>query len=81
MSCNEDALSNILVDTRSSLNVLPKSTIARLSYQGAPMSFDGVIFKVFDGSRKTIMGAMDLPIKIGQSDFHITFQVMDIHPN
>ena len=39
MNCKEDALSNVLVDTGSSLNVLPKSTLSRLSYQGAPMRY------------------------------------------
>ncbi|KAI5407866.1 hypothetical protein KIW84_053923 [Lathyrus oleraceus] len=34
MNCKEDALSNVLVDTGSSLNVLPKSTLSKLSYQG-----------------------------------------------
>ncbi|XP_050919812.1 uncharacterized protein LOC127137388 [Lathyrus oleraceus] len=51
MNCKEDALSNVLVETGSSLNVLPKSTLARLSYQGAPMIYSGVIVKAFDGSR------------------------------
>ena len=37
MNCKKDALSNVLVDTCSSLNVLPKSTLSRLSYQGAPI--------------------------------------------
>lgn len=37
MNCKEEALSNMLVDTGSSLNVLPKSTMSRFSYQGAPM--------------------------------------------
>jgi hypothetical protein len=37
MKCKDDALSNMLVDTGSSLNVLPKFTMARLSYQGPPM--------------------------------------------
>ncbi|XP_050889412.1 uncharacterized protein LOC127094649 [Lathyrus oleraceus] len=49
MNCKEDSLSNILVDTGSSLDVLPKSTFARLSYQGAPMRNNGVIVKAFDG--------------------------------
>ncbi|XP_050905145.1 uncharacterized protein LOC127118960 isoform X2 [Lathyrus oleraceus] len=80
MNCKEDALSNVLVDTRSSLNVLPKSTLLRLSYQDAPMRYSGVIVKAFDGSRKTVIGEVDLPLKIGPSDFQITFQVMDIHP-
>ena len=79
MNYKEDALSNVLVDTGSLLNVLPKSTLSKLSYQGVPMRYSGVIVKAFDGSRKTVIGEVDLPVKIGSSDFHITFQVMDIH--
>ena len=41
MNCQEDALSNVLVDNNSSLNVMPKSTPSKLSYQGAPMRFSG----------------------------------------
>ncbi|KAI5443780.1 hypothetical protein KIW84_012430 [Lathyrus oleraceus] len=81
MGCKEDAMSNVLVDTGSSLNVLPKSTLAKLSYQGPPMRQSGVVVKAFDGSRKTVIGEVDLPIKIGPSDFQITFQVIDIHPS
>jgi hypothetical protein len=40
-----------------------------------------VVVKAFDGSRKTVIGEVELPIKIGPSDFQITFQVMDIHPS
>jgi hypothetical protein len=80
MNCKEDALSNVLVDTGSSLNVLPKSTLSKLSYQGAPVRYSGIIVKAFYGSCKTIIGEVDLLVKIGLSDFQITFQVMDIHP-
>ncbi|KAI5410069.1 hypothetical protein KIW84_055521 [Lathyrus oleraceus] len=79
MSCKDDAMSNVLVDTGSLLNVLPKTTLAKLSYQGPPMRQSGVVVKAFDGSRKTVIGEVDLPVKIGPSDFQITFQVMDIH--
>ena len=34
--------------------------------------------KAFDGSRKNVLGAVDLPITIGPHVFQITFQVMDI---
>ena len=70
----------MLVDTGSSLNVLPKSTLSRLSYQGAPMRYNGMIVKAFDGSRKNVIGEVDLLVKIGPSDFQITFQVMDVRP-
>ncbi|KAI5389500.1 hypothetical protein KIW84_074964 [Lathyrus oleraceus] len=81
MGCKDDAMSNVLVDTGSSLNVFPKSTLAKLSYQGPPMRQSGLVVKAFDGSHKTVIGEVDLPVKIGPSDFQITFQVMDIHPS
>ena len=73
-----DALSNVLVDTGSSLNVMAKTTLDQLSYQGPPMRRSGVVVKAFDGSRKSVIGEVDLPITIGPSVFQITFQVMDI---
>ncbi|KAI5427609.1 hypothetical protein KIW84_032859 [Lathyrus oleraceus] len=79
INCKDDAMSNVLVDTGSSLNVLPKTTLLKLAYQGPPMRQSGVVMKAFDGSHKIVIGEVDLPIKIGPSDFQITFQVMDIH--
>jgi len=73
-----DALSNILVDTCSALNVMAKTTLDQLSYQGPSMRRSGVVVKAFDGSRKSVIGEVDLPIIIGPSVFQITFQVMDI---
>ncbi|KAI5409419.1 hypothetical protein KIW84_055017 [Lathyrus oleraceus] len=80
MNCKDDALSNVLVDTGSSLNVLSKSTLSKLSYQGTPMRYSSVILKAFDDSHKTVIGEVDLLLKIGPSDFKINFKVIDIHP-
>ncbi|XP_050909279.1 uncharacterized protein LOC127123060 [Lathyrus oleraceus] len=74
MKCKEDAFSNVLIAIGSYFNILPKSTLARLSFQGAPMRYSGVIVKAFENSRKTVIGEVNLPIKIGPSDFQITFQ-------
>ncbi|XP_050874907.1 uncharacterized protein LOC127078504 [Lathyrus oleraceus] len=79
MNCLTDSLSGVLVDTGSSLNVVPKSTLSRLTFQGAPIRSSGVIVKAFDGSRKTVIEEVDLPMTIGPHTFQITFQVMDIH--
>ena len=38
-----------------------------------------LIVKAFDGSRRAVIGEVDLPTKIGPTIFNITFQVMDIH--
>jgi hypothetical protein len=37
------------------------------------------LVKAFDGSRKDVLGEVDLPITIGPETFQITFQVMDIN--
>lgn len=37
-----DALFSVLVDTRHLLNVMPKSTLSRLSFQGAPIRVVGL---------------------------------------
>ncbi|XP_050919823.1 uncharacterized protein LOC127137400 [Lathyrus oleraceus] len=79
-NCQGDSLSNILIDTGSSLNVMPKSTLLKLKYKGGKMRHSGIIVKAFDGSRKTVIGEVDLPIGIGPHVFQITFQVMDVVP-
>ena len=37
-----------------------------------------VIVKAFDGSKKAVIGEVDLLVTIGPYTFQITFQVMDI---
>lgn len=78
VNCGSDTLSNVLVDTGSSLNVMAKSTLDKLSYRGAVVRPSSMIVKAFDGSRKSVMGEVDLPILVGPHEFIITFQIMDI---
>ena len=78
MNCKNDSLYNVLIDNGSTLNVIPRSTLMKLKYQGTPMRPSGIIVKAFDGSRNFVIGEVDLPIHIGPNLFQITFQVMDI---
>ncbi|XP_050875250.1 uncharacterized protein LOC127078874 [Lathyrus oleraceus] len=80
VKCKDDALARVLVDTGSSLNVMPKRTLAKLSYQGPAMKPSALIVKAFDGSRRTVIGEVELPILIGPHVFPNNFQVMDINP-
>ena len=52
MNCKTNMLSNVLVDTGSSLNVMPKSTLDQLSCRGVPLRRSTFLVKAFDGSRK-----------------------------
>ena len=76
INCAEDVLASVLVDTGSALNVMPKSTLIRLSIQGSPLRDSKVIVKAFDRSKKTVIGEVDLPITIGPHIFQITFQLL-----
>ncbi|XP_039686891.1 uncharacterized protein [Medicago truncatula] len=78
VNCKTDALSKVLVDTGSSLNVLSKTTYTQLAYQDAPLRRSGVMVKAFDGSRKDVLGEVVLPITVGPQVFQVNFQVMDI---
>lgn len=80
VKCQEDTLARVLVDTGSSLNVLPKRTLAKLAFQRPEMRPSALIVKAFDGSRRTMVGEAELPVLIGPRVFNITFQVMDINP-
>ena len=45
-------LSKVLVDTGSSLNVMPKTTLIKLPVEGISMKPSTLIVKAFDGSRR-----------------------------
>ena len=78
VNCKSDSLSNVLIDTGSSLNVMPMTTLKKLSYSGIQLRASSVMVRAFDGSRKSVLGDVDLPIVVGPHEFKVTFQVMDI---
>lgn len=80
VTCMDNLLSRVLVDIGSSLNVMPKNTLSNLLVEGFEMRASALVIRAFDGSRKQVIGEVDLPICIGLYLFTITFQVMDINP-
>ncbi|XP_039688680.1 uncharacterized protein [Medicago truncatula] len=78
VTCKTDSLSNVLIDTGSSLNVMAKTTFDKLTYSDGFIRPSCVSVRAFDGSRKTVWGEIDLPITIGPQEFKVTFQIMDI---
>lgn len=77
--CKDDALAKVLVKIGSSLNVMPKRTLVKLSFQGPTMRPSSLVVKAFDGSKRTMIGEVEIPIQIGPHVFQITLQVMDIN--
>ncbi|WJX95006.1 hypothetical protein P8452_76371 [Trifolium repens] len=78
--CHDTVLARVLVDTGSSLNVLPKVTLNKMSIDEVYMKPSSLIVKAFDGSKRSVIGEVCLPVQIGPHTFNIIFQVMDINP-
>ncbi|XP_019416408.1 PREDICTED: uncharacterized protein LOC109327698 [Lupinus angustifolius] len=78
--CNDCVIGKVLLDNGSSLNVMTKQTFSRLPVDASCLRGSSMIVKGFDGSRRDVMGEMELPIKIGPCTFNILFHVMDINP-
>ncbi|KAI5437590.1 hypothetical protein KIW84_023633 [Lathyrus oleraceus] len=80
MECKGAVLSHVLVDTGSSLNVLPKQILKKISVEGVVLTPSDLIVRAFDGSKRSVFGEVTLPVKIGPETFDIIFYVMDIQP-
>lgn len=80
MKCLDTILSRVRDDTWSSLDVIPKTTLIKLTLEGISMKPNALIIKAFDGFRRVVIKEEDIPIMIGLPTLSITFQVMGIHP-
>ncbi|XP_052723845.1 uncharacterized protein LOC128193782 [Vigna angularis] len=80
VKCFDYGIARVLIDNGSSLNVMPKMTLERLPCDGMQMKPSSMIVRAFDGSKREVMGEIELPVQIGPCVFQITFQVMDILP-
>ncbi|RDX65986.1 hypothetical protein CR513_55296, partial [Mucuna pruriens] len=78
--CGGYMIAKVLIDNGSSLNVLPKATLDKLTPIDAQLRASSIVVRAFDGSKREVMGEISLPILIGPSLFNIDFQVMDIRP-
>lgn len=80
IECVDTIFSRVFMDTGLSLNVLPKSSLSKLTIEGLLMKPSKLVVRPFDGSRRSVIGEVDLPFKIGPHTFFITFYVMYIYP-
>ncbi|KAI5386852.1 hypothetical protein KIW84_073120 [Lathyrus oleraceus] len=81
MECKDTVISHVLVDTGSSLNVLPKRALSRLGVEGLILKPSDLVVRAFDGSKRSVFGEVELPIQIGSQTFNTVFYVMDISPS
>lgn len=56
MKCMDTIMSRVLVDTRSSLNIMLKITLMKLTLEGVSLKPYALIVKAFNGSRRAVIG-------------------------
>jgi len=80
VKCTDHMEAKVLVDNLSSVNVMPKTTLDKLSFDASYMRPSSMVLRAFDGGRCDVRWEIDFSIQIGSCTFQITFQVMDITP-
>ncbi|RDY06251.1 hypothetical protein CR513_09798, partial [Mucuna pruriens] len=63
--CDDYMIAKVLIDNGSSLNVLPKATLGKLTLADAQLGASSIVVRAFDGSKREVMGEISLPILIG----------------
>jgi len=80
VKCLDHVVAQVLIDNGYSLNVMRKATLGKLPCEGIHMKPSAMIVRAFDGSKREVMGEVELPIQIESCVFQVTFQLMDILP-
>uniref|UniRef100_A0A2N9IAZ7 Retrotransposon gag domain-containing protein n=1 Tax=Fagus sylvatica TaxID=28930 RepID=A0A2N9IAZ7_FAGSY len=75
---NDRIVSRVLIDNGSALNVCPLSTLEKLDIDPTRVRVNSMIVRAFDGTRREVLGEIDLPVEVGPQVYNINFQVLKI---
>uniref|UniRef100_A0A2N9HR74 Uncharacterized protein n=1 Tax=Fagus sylvatica TaxID=28930 RepID=A0A2N9HR74_FAGSY len=75
---NDRVVSRVLIDNGSALNVCPLSTLEKLDIDPTRVRVNSMVVRAFDGTRREVLGEIDLPVEIGPQVYDINFQVLRI---
>jgi hypothetical protein len=75
---NDRVMSRVLIDNGSALNVCPLSTLEKLDIDPTRVRVNSMVVRAFDGTRREVLGEIDLPVEIGPQVYDINFQVLRI---
>jgi len=80
VKCMNHFISRVLINNGSSLKVMPKTTLNKLPSDGMHLRPSAIVVRAFDGSKREVIGEVELPVRVGPCTFQVVFQVMDISP-
>nr|XP_025884692.1 uncharacterized protein LOC104646013 [Solanum lycopersicum] len=76
--CRRKIVNRVLVDDGSGLNICPLSTLKQLRFNLRKLEKNQVNVRAFDGVQRETLGAVNLTIQMGLTEFEAKFQVLDI---
>jgi len=80
VKCMNHFISRVLVNNGSFVNVMPKTTLNKLHGEEIHLYPSTMVVRAFDGSKREVIGKVELLVQVGPCTFQIVFQVMDILP-
>ncbi|KAE8694017.1 hypothetical protein F3Y22_tig00110788pilonHSYRG00276 [Hibiscus syriacus] len=78
--CKGHVLSRVLIDNGSALNVMPLVTLKKLPVDSTLMRSCQSVVRAFDGTKREVLGKINIPLTIGPAIYEVEFLVMDIMP-
>jgi len=79
--CKGYTMDKVLIDNGSALNVMPLRSLQKLPVDMSYIQSSNLIVRAFDGSRREVLGKIEIPFQVGPVTFELVFQVMDINPS
>jgi len=64
IKCMEHIMAKVLIDNGSSMNVMPKRMLEKLSFNASHLRPSSVVVCAFDGSHREVRGEIDLLVQI-----------------
>ncbi|KAK8559400.1 hypothetical protein V6N13_026823 [Hibiscus sabdariffa] len=78
--CKGHILPGVLIDNKSTFNVLPLATLRKLPVDRTHMKPYQNAVRAFDGTQRDVVGKITIPLLIGPTEYEVDFVVMDIKP-
>ena len=76
--CRGKVVNRVLVRDGSGLNICPLSTLKQLRFDLGKLKQNQVNVRAFDGVQRDTLGAVNLTLQMGPTEFDAKFQVLDI---
>ncbi|KAK4733590.1 hypothetical protein R3W88_007851 [Solanum pinnatisectum] len=81
VKCYDKVVTRVLIHGGSGCNICPFTTLRDLGVNMGEIKESRVNVRAFDGAQRSVIGEIYLILQVGQAEFPILFQVMDVSSN